>query len=307
MKCDLCKTNDSFYKRFHEGVTLCKRCFRKNIENKVRKTISEYNMLSVDDHIAVAVSGGKDSLSLLHILKKLVSRYPQSKLTAIAIDEGVKLYRDEALNLAEKFSRKRNIPFVVLSFKEFYGYTLDELVRERDLQFPCSVCGVLRRRAIEKLAQMVGANKIATAHNLDDEVQTFLLNIFHGNAEKINRTGPILSGISGTFLKKIKPFCRIPEREIVLYAYISGIDFQSITCPYAGTAFRNDLRKILELIEKKHPGSTHTAFHSIEKIRSSMKNSMHTAQLCAICHWPSSQEVCSVCKLLSKKPLSPAT
>ena len=264
-------------------------------------------MLSVDDHIAVAVSGGKDSLSLLHILKKLVSRYPQSKLTAIAIDEGVKLYRDEALNLAENFSRKRNIPFVVLSFKEFYGYTLDELVRERDLQFPCSVCGVLRRRAIEKLAQMVGANKIATAHNLDDEVQTFLLNIFHGNAEKINRTGPILSGISGTFLKKIKPFCRIPEREIVLYAYISGIDFQSITCPYAGTAFRNDLRKILELIEKKHPGSTHTAFHSIEKIRSSMKNSMHTAQLCTICNWPSSQEVCSVCKLLSKKPLSPAT
>ncbi|MEM4245744.1 MAG: tRNA 2-thiocytidine biosynthesis TtcA family protein, partial [Candidatus Bathyarchaeia archaeon] len=217
MRCEICGTGEVFYRRPYEGVRLCKGCFKNSIVDKVRRTISEFRLLKADDHLAVAVSGGKDSLSLLHVLKRLCSKYPRSRLTAIAVDEGIERYREEALTLAKKFCEDSGVPLRALSFKDLYGFTLDELVEERGLKFPCSVCGVLRRRAIAVLAHQVGADKIATAHNLDDEVQTFLLNIFHGGHVQMRRTGPMLTG-KGAFLKKVKPFYKLPEKEISLYA-----------------------------------------------------------------------------------------
>lgn len=129
--CTVCKSREAFFLRPYSGEVLCKRCFAKSIEDKVRATASKYQMLKFDDKIAVAVSGGKDSVSLLHILAKMKLKHPRSSLFAITVDEGIKGYRDEALKIAAENCEKLNVKHHVFPFKELFGFTLDEIV---DLQ-----------------------------------------------------------------------------------------------------------------------------------------------------------------------------
>ena len=98
--CTVCKHREAFFLRPYSGEKLCKKCFLNSIEDKVRATIAKYSMLEFDDKIAVAVSGGKDSVSLLHILAKIERGYPKASLAAVTVDEGIKGYRDEALKIA---------------------------------------------------------------------------------------------------------------------------------------------------------------------------------------------------------------
>jgi len=196
--CTLCKRREAFYFRPYSGEKLCRKCFAESIETKVRATIAKYKMLEFDSKIAVAVSGGKDSVSLLHILAKIVEKdYPKASLTAITVDEGIRGYRDEALKIARKNCQELGVEHHVISFKELYGFTLDEIVKrlkqkkEKTELTPCAYCGVMRRKALNFLARKVGADKLATAHTLDDETQTILLNIFHGDILRIAREKPV--------------------------------------------------------------------------------------------------------------------
>ena len=294
--CSFCSTT-AFYRREYEGVNLCKRCFKRSIEDKVRFTVSKYKMFSPKDHIAVAVSGGKDSQALLQILNKLKIRFPLSKLTAVTIDEGIRGYREEALSLAGAFSESLKIEHKIFSFKELFQVTLDEIVQRQSKMSPCSYCGVLRRRAIEKAARAVGADVIATAHNIDDEVQTILLNILHGGAERLARTGPVLRDPSMRFIPRVKPLCEIYEREIALYTYISGLEFQSVPCPYRNRALRNDIRDALDMLEKKHPGLKHTAYSSKMRLSNLLGDRDVKLNCCRICGEWTGRDLCGVCRI----------
>jgi uncharacterized protein (TIGR00269 family) len=257
-------------------------------------------MLEFNDHIAVAVSGGKDSLTLLHLLSKLESRFPRSRLTAVSVDEGIEGYRQEALDLARTSCSKLGVKHLVVSYRELFGTTTDEIAGLKLAQTPCAYCGVLRRKAINKAAVMVGATKIATGHNLDDEAQTILLNMLHGDPLRIVRSGPILSDPRGKFLPRIKPLCDIPEKEIVLYAYMAGIGFQTVACPHGHEALRNDIRSFLNQLELKHPGSKFTLLRSAERLRKLMNNITPLLELheCAKCGDPTPHELCEACVML---------
>src|SRR3989441_6712494 len=217
--CGRCGSHPPFYKREYEGVPLCKGCFRESIERRARRTISQWKMFEPNDHIAVAVSGGKDGLTMLMILKKLASRFPLTKLTAVTVDEGIAGYREEAVELASRYARSFGIQLQTISFEELYGQSLDDFLRAKQGErlTACAYCGVWRRKAINLLAKKVGATKIATAHNLDDIVQTFLLNLFEGDTERFVRFSPVLKDPRGLFMPRIKPLCQIPEREVALY------------------------------------------------------------------------------------------
>jgi len=112
--CSICKRREAFFFRPYSGEKLCKRCFAISIENKVRATIAKYNMLEYNDRIAVGVSGGKDSSSLLHILAKIEQNYPKSSLVAVTVDEGIRRYRDEALKIATENCKKLGIEHATL-------------------------------------------------------------------------------------------------------------------------------------------------------------------------------------------------
>ena len=257
-------------------------------------------MLAHDDHIALALSGGKDSLSLLNILVKLERRFPQSRLTAICVDEGIEGYRDEALLLAAKECTRLGIEQITVSYKDLFGTTTDEIVKSNSDKTPCAYCGVLRRKAINKAASMVGATKIATAHNLDDEVQTVLLNILHGDPARLVRSAPVLRDMRGRFLTRIKPFYDTPEKEIALYAYLSGLEFQSVACPHSGEALRNDIRAFLNQMDQKHPGTKFTLQGSAERLRELLTENGHDVELndCEKCGDPTPHRFCEACIML---------
>jgi uncharacterized protein (TIGR00269 family) len=286
-------------------MSLCKRCFIESIEEKTRATIAKYRMFRFDDNIAVAVSGGKDSVSLLHVLAKIELKHPKAQLLAVTVDEGIKGYRDEALKIAEENCEELGVEHHMVSFKELFGCTFDQMVKrlkDRDdvKLTPCAYCGVMRRKALNKAAREIGADKLATAHTLDDETQTMLLNILHGDVLRIAKEKPVTDEVHPKLVPRIKPFCEIPEKETALYAYVKGISFQSNPCPYAAEALRNDARMMLDSMEEKHPGIKFTIFKSIEKIRPALEETAKKEGLseCSECGEPTTEKVCRTCQLL---------
>lgn len=303
--CSVCHKHPAFYFRQYSGERLCKKCFTDSIEAKVRSTITHYRMLKFDDHLAVAVSGGKDSLSILYILAKLRKYRPQTKLTAVTVDEGIKGYRDEALTIAADVCKKLEVPHHIVSFKQLYGYTLDEIVerakeRSQKALTPCAYCGVLRRRAINFGAREVKATKIATGHTLDDEAQTVLMNIMRGDIARLAKEKPVTSEVHPLFVQKIKPFSEIPEKESALYAYAKKIAFQDCPCPYANEALRNDIRGMLNRMEEKHAGTKFTVQRAIEKMRPAIEETAKKEdfKICRECGEPSAADLCKTCEML---------
>ena len=304
--CTICKRRNAFFFRPYSREKLCKRCFIESVEEKVRATIAKYQMLEFDDRIAVAVSGGKDSVSLLHILANMEQNYPKASLVAITVDEGIRRYRDEALKIAAENCKKLDIEHHTASFKELYGYTLDEIIKHlkkgKNKLTPCAYCGVLRRKALNIVARDVKADKLATAHTLDDETQTILLNILHGSPLRIARVKPLTDKAHPKLVQRMKPFCEIPEKETTLYAYAKKIAFQSIPCPYASEALRNDIRLFLQGMEEKHAGITFTTFRSIAKIRPAIAKIARKEELneCSECGEPTTERMCKACQMLQQ-------
>jgi uncharacterized protein (TIGR00269 family) len=262
-------------------------------------------MLNFNEHIAVAVSGGKDSLSLLYILAKLKRFRVKATLAAITVDEGIAGYRNEALEIAAANCKQLEIPHHVVSFKELFGFTLDEIVSrvrskgETELT-ACAYCGVLRRKAINVGARQVHAEKVATAHTLDDEVQTVLMNIFRGDIMRLAKEKPVTSEVHPLLVQKIKPFCEIPEKESALYAYVKKIQFQDTPCPYASEALRNDIRSMVNLMETKHAGTKFTVFKAMERLRPAIEETAKkvTFRTCVECGEPSALDLCKTCEML---------
>jgi uncharacterized protein (TIGR00269 family) len=305
--CTLCGRKDAVFGRSYSGENLCARCFCRTVEDRVRRTISKYEMLGPKDRIMVAVSGGKDSVTLLHILAKIEKAFPDVVLRAGTVDEGIRDYRDEALKIAEGNCRKLGLDHVVVSFKELFGYELDEIVelirrRGGNGLTPCSYCGVLRRKALNTLAREAGVDKLVIAHSLDDETQTMLLNVVHGDPIRIARSKPVLDVVHPRLVQRVKPLCMVPEKEVVFYAYLKGIEFQSISCPYAETALRNDIRTMLNRMEHKHAGTLFTVFRSMEKIRPALEAYAEEVKLqdCRLCGEPTVGDLCRACQMLQE-------
>jgi uncharacterized protein (TIGR00269 family) len=303
--CTACKNNEAFFFRPYSGERLCRKCFTESIEAKVRATIGKYYMFGFDDRIAVAVSGGKDSISLLHILAKTERAHPKASLVAVTVDEGIKGYRDEALAIAAANCKTLGIEHHVVSFKELFGFTLDEIISraglkdERELT-SCAYCGVLRRRALNVAARDVGADKVATAHTLDDEVQTGLMNIFRGDLLRLAREKPVTDEVHPRLVRKVKPFCEVPEKESTLYAYVKQFRFQDTPCPYASEALRNDIRAMLNRMEEKRAGTKFAVFKSIERMRPALDGLVKNEDFgeCVECGEPAASGLCRACELL---------
>jgi uncharacterized protein (TIGR00269 family) len=260
-------------------------------------------MFRPNDRITIALSGGKDSTSLLHILSQLEKRFPNSELNAVTIDEGISGYMSESIRIAKKNCDNLGIKYTVISFKELYGYTLDQIVdmsKDKVDLTACSQCGILRRKALNITAKESNATKLVTAHNLDDEVQSMIMNIIRGDVFRISQVAPILEGGEKEFIPKVKPLCEVPENEVALYAFFKQIDFQKIACPYMESSLRQDVRLFLNRLETKHSGTKYTVYRSFEKLYPcfiELKNKIDFKS-CIICGEPTTSQVCRSCQII---------
>lgn len=265
----------------------------------MERTIARFGMFDYDSRIAVAVSGGKDSLNLLHILCEIEEKFPRAELIAISIDEGIDGYRDEALKYATEACRSLRVEYRILSFKEIFGLSLDEIAERREQEGlkTCTYCGVLRRRALNMAAKEVEADRLATAHNLDDTAQTALLNLLRGDLRRMRMMHPAGFTLEG-FVRRVKPFCEVPERESTLHAHLKGFGFQTQPCPYAEEAMRTDIRRFLNYMETRRPGTKFIVYRTTLRIIKSLSGLEKRGQICRLCGEPTTEDVCRVCQLL---------
>lgn len=300
MLCSKCQKEESAFHREYSGEYLCRKCFVRSIEDKAARTISRYSMIGYGDKVAVGVSGGKDSLSLLYVLKKLFDLHPNNgnELVAVTIDEGITGYRDESLQIVKDFCAQLGVESKVLSYKSLFGVDMDEamILRPSEKMSSCSICGTFRRRAIDIAAETIDADVVATAHNLDDQLQTFMINLLAGDVERIGWIYPEPVEYAG--MKKIKPFIEIYEYEIAFYVLQREIPFQSEECPYMNESIRTDLREFFNRMEKEHPGIKMNAYNSMLKVSKTLRNAPSEGRKCSVCGRDSTSEVCSVCRTI---------
>jgi cytoplasmic tRNA 2-thiolation protein 1 len=296
--CDRCDKNVFYYRRY-SGERLCSYHFSQSIEEKVRRTIAKYKMLHHGEKVGVAVSGGKDSLSLLYILSKILPEH-DSELFAITIDEGIKGYRNESLINVKTVTEKLGIKTVYASYEELYGFTQDEaMIRRKNRISSCAICGTLRRRAIDSVASRLGLDALATAHNTDDIIQTFLINFMNGDIRRIGWTSG--SSESHVFsIRRIHPFIEIYEKEAALYAYVNELPIQSEHCPYMNEGIRSSIRAYLNTLEEEHPGIKYMMLKSVLAISARMKSDSNSSAKCSKCGLPSTWPVCSACTIATQ-------
>lgn len=188
MQCSKCGNSQVIIKKQQSGQYLCKDCFIESIEKKVIKTVKKEKLLDKGDKVLVALSGGKDSVTTLEILNSF-RKMNVIDICAVTVDEGIDNYRQEGVDIAIRHAKRLCIEHKVVSLKEEYDITLDEIMQKDNHIGSCSYCGVFRRTIINKAAREMGATKIATGHNLDDEVQAIMMNYLEGNTDNLTKLG----------------------------------------------------------------------------------------------------------------------
>ncbi len=303
----------AFYFRAYTGERLCIKHFLESIEENVRRNIGKNKLFTWNDKIMVAASGGKDSSVLLYILHKIEQEFPHTELFALTIDEGVQGYTEQRAEIVRKVIKMAErdaggrIEHYTASFKERYGYTLQEIV-ERSMKMgkgvsPCTYCGVLRRRLINVMAKELGATKVATGHNLDDEAQTILLNLGRGDIHRLARVGPKPIRELPGFVPRVKPLRYVPEEEIAVFSYLKGFPFMRSECRYIGTSMRGHLRVSLNRIDRLHPGFKYRIVQTFDQIQPILaEKSAHDVKVrpCKKCGEPTTGEICRACQLLEE-------
>ena len=283
------------------GQGLCKKHFLEYFEKKVRKTIRVHNLVDKEDVIVVAVSGGKDSLTVLDLLQSIFSKNQSITIKALLVDEGIKDYRDQSVEYAKKFCKERNVELTIASYKGEFGFELDNVVEGRN---PCSVCGVLRRNVLKRYAKKMGATKLATGHNMDDEAQSILMNQFRRNVETSARLGPITGVVDHEeFVRRIKPLYFVTEKEVMTYAFIKGIVEEFNECPYNKVSYRHKVRGILNQFEEEFPGTKNSIVKSFMEILPMLKEKYKgkaAINQCVKCSEPTSKDLCQKCIVLEE-------
>ncbi len=299
MNCKNCKTKPVI-KLTNSNISLCKSHFNRYFERKTRKTIRTYKLIKKTDKVIIALSGGKDSLSLTFLLHKLLKQR-RIKLEALIIDEGS---RKDEIKAAEKLCKKLKIKLNKFTFKKEFGFDLFK-ISEKLKGVPCATCGALRRSLINKKARQLKATKLATGHNLDDEAQSIIMNQFKANQTLSSRLGP-LTGVKDDpmFVRRIKPFYFLTEEEVLTFAKINNISPGKKICPFRCGAYRNSIKNMLDKFEEKYSGTKHSIVKSFIEILPLLKKNYSKVKIkhCKKCKEACSQPdyICQKCKIIKR-------
>lgn len=278
--------------------------FNKYVENNVFNTLTEYNLISNNEKIMVGVSGGKDSILTLHMLYnyKLHSKI-DFELEAVCIDEGISGYREHGIQTAIENCEKLNIPLTISSFKNEWNYNLDEI---HDLyKSSCMPCGVYRRYLLNKISDEHNCDKIATGHNMDDEIQSFLMTFSRNDQNKFSKFGPQLDKIHEKMVPRIKPLWQLPEKDVGIWCVLNDIPIHSEECPYSTTSLRSDVKNYLNKLEEKNKGIKKDIFESFKKTFKIPQKEVELV-ICEKCGQPTATSPCKACRMtyeINKKRL----
>lgn len=284
---------------------LCSQHFIDYFEKKVKRTIKRFDLFEKSDKIAVAVSGGKDSTTCLYVLKKL-----GYDAEAITVDAIIGNYTAQNLKNIRKVCKKYNVKLHEISFREEYGMALCSIkmvAHEKGLKYSsCLICGVLRRYLLNKYAKKQGFDCLVTGHNLDDEAQAFIMNVFRNDLGLAKRQGPITGSMSTkeskAFVKRVKPLYLCTENETTAYSKLMKFPVNYADCPCREGAYRKEYADMLDDFEKRHPPIKYNIINfflrTIYRMKEADEGNDVRINACNYCGEPCARDICKRCEIL---------
>lgn len=304
--CELCHGRKAVLRRPKNLQKICKECFYYVFETEIHNTIVSNNLFQRGEKVAIGASGGKDSTVLAHILKLLNDRHDYGvKLVLLSIDEGIVGYRDDSLATVKRNQKQYQLPLEIVSFRDLYDWTMDEIVAIAGIRNSCTYCGVFRRQALDRGAAKLDINHVVTGHNADDMAETVLMNILRGDVARLERSTAIITQSAGSPIRRSKPFKYCYQKEIVLYAHYKKLDYFSTECTYASEAFRGTARELMKNLEAVRPSCIIDIIQSGENLVLKKKKRHPNSKVefkdgnrCERCGYLSSNKICKACMLL---------
>lgn len=226
----------------------------QQVMSYVRRAIDDYNMIKADDKIAIGISGGKDSLTLLYALNGLKRFYPEKfDIHAVTVDLG---FQNLNLSAIETLCKDLNVEYTIVRTD-----IADIVFEQRKETSPCSLCAKMRKGALNDVVKAAGCNKVAYAHHKDDVVETMLLSlIFEG---RFHTFSPV-TFLDRTGLTVIRPLIYMNESDVIGFVNKNHVPVVKSPCPADGNTKREYVHNLLKQLNKENPGVKERMFTAIQ-------------------------------------------
>ncbi|MBM3475386.1 MAG: adenine nucleotide alpha hydrolase family protein [Armatimonadetes bacterium] len=269
------------------GGPLCEACFPESMRRRVARDIRTYRMIPKGWKAAVALSGGKDSGSLLHILQMLSRGRMNFRVAALHVNTELGEYSERSQQVCEELAASLGVELVVARIGE-WGVRVQQTGR-----FPtCSVCGGLRRPIMAILTRRLGADVLVTGHTLDDQLVYALKDLLSGKANPprpVTPQGPV-------FTQKAKPLFHLPDRAPAIYARLVGIPVVEQACPlFIPDTHR--FKDVFEALESLAPMAKKQLIRSLSRGLRRPPLPDRPWRLCPECGEPTYYNPCPLCRL----------
>ena len=288
MKCTVCKAPAQIRLPSHNSK-FCDPCFEKFFLNGVAKGLKTVGF-PTDQPLAVAVSGGKDSLAVWEALSHL-----GYKTLGLHINLGLGGFSDISARAVESFARPRGLDYRIEKLDHLFGHPLTEVARATRMP-TCSVCGTLKRSYINSLTVGAGFATMATGHHLDDEAGRLMGNLIRHKEQYLEKFYPYLPSVHPAQAGRIKPLFRLDQHEIRAYCRIREIvPAQGESCPFSKGATSHYFQEAMEFLEGRMPGTKRDFLFTFLKSRKPPQE--HSFGTCQDCGQPTYGDKCGVCRL----------
>ena len=297
MKCRRCRAPAIIELRRH-NAGFCAECFLRHCREQVRRAIDDFEMIARGERVLVAISGGKDSLGLWHLLRTL-----DIEADGLYVGLGITDYSDHSGAYARAFATEHGWPLHEIDLPAEFGFDVPDGSRAAK-RAPCSACGLSKRHLFDDAARTGGYDVLATGHNLDDEAAVLFGNVLRWETSYLGRQHPVLPAADG-FVRKVKPLIRLGERELAAYCVVQGIDYIVEECPMAAGNRHLGYKEALNAIEERSPGSK-AAFvfgfleRGHERFAGEAADERAALARCRLCGAPTPSDVCAFCRLQSR-------
>ena len=227
----------------------------KRVLSFVRRALDDYLMIEDGDKIAVGVSAGKDSLTLLCAMAEIRRFYPKKfDLLAITVDMG---FEGMDFSPVKRFCEELGVEYEIVPTQ--ISKIIFDVRKEKN---PCSLCAKMRRGALYNYAKERGCNKVALGHHFDDVVETFMLNLFFEG--RLGCFQPV-TYLSNTDITLIRPMIYMPEKDVRYFASKTELPIRKSPCPADGNTEREEMKKLLASLERENKGLRYRIFGAIQR------------------------------------------
>jgi tRNA 2-thiocytidine biosynthesis protein TtcA len=232
-------------------------CTPRALKRLMGQAIHTHQMIRDGDHVVVGVSGGKDSMSLLWLLRDRIRRVPKKyRLTAVHVDPG---FGADSAGQMERFFTANGFDYRL--FRSDIGPRAHSAANREN---PCFLCSRLRRKILFDLAQELGCERIALGHHKDDVIETFFINVFYGAS--VSTMLPVQSLFGGK-VKIVRPLYMVDEGQVRRYAQTMGWPAMDLGCPTAGSSKRQEVKALLNRLYKTNRKIRGNIFHALQNVK----------------------------------------